>query len=98
MSAESDKQNQNANPPTPKMLAWAQTVAERFGVDLPQDAHASFESCKAFLDEHKPVPPSQKQVEYAQRIAQSLGIELEEETLADYMLTSQWLDQNAKRT
>lgn len=81
------------NPPTEKMLALAEKIAERLGQKLSKDVRASFDACKEFLDSNK-LGPSPKAVEFAKSIAQKKGLELDDATLADAKALSAWIDAN----
>jgi DNA topoisomerase III len=69
----------DARPPTPAMIAFAMSLAERKGVPLPRGCKSSLARCRAFLDAHAgpraetPAatgagrPPSEAMVRYARR-------------------------------
>jgi len=84
------------NPPTEKMLGYAERIANAFGTELPSDASLDFEACKTFIDQYadKPFPPSQKQLAFAEKIAEQNGLEIDEETRSEAKLLSAWIDDN----
>lgn len=55
----------DAIPPTEKMLAFAESVAAKEGLTLPEDASSSFQVCRDFLNEHAHVINNDKFVELA---------------------------------
>jgi DNA topoisomerase-3 len=91
-----------AAPPSPKMLKYAEMIADRKGVKLPAKARRDASICRSFLDEHAPkadeqgkrgaLPPSQKQKDLARRIAQTKGVELDPAILEDGARLKKWLD------
>ncbi|UEM04574.1 DNA topoisomerase III [Skermanella rosea] len=47
----------SGNPPTEKMLAFANSLATRKGVPLPPEVSTDFDACRKFLDAHAKVSP-----------------------------------------
>ncbi|MEO1610731.1 MAG: hypothetical protein AAFR90_15710, partial [Pseudomonadota bacterium] len=42
----------HTKPPTDKMIAFAQSLAQRKQAELPSDYDRNFEVCRRFLDQH----------------------------------------------
>ncbi|WP_031570529.1 hypothetical protein [Acidithiobacillus thiooxidans] len=91
----SEESSHRRNVPTEKMLQFAERLAARKSLPLPPDVRESFDSCKAFLDEHgSELPPSTKAVNWANDIALKKKIPLSAEVLADARKLSEWIDAN----
>jgi hypothetical protein len=80
--------------PTDKMLAFAEKLATKKGVEMPDAVREDFDACRAFIDAHN--APSEKQLAFAEKIAEEQGVELPEETRKDAGKLSQWIDANKK--
>lgn len=85
-----------AGKPTQKMLEFAQKIAAKLGINLPEEAEKDFDVCRAFIDENKEAAnrPSEKQLAFAHKIAERKGVEIPEEVLADSRALSKWIDEN----
>jgi len=98
---ESDKMTDTNEPkraskPTDKMLEFAKSIAKKVGVRLPEEVMGDFDTCRAFIDEHKDVAmrPSDKQLNFANSIASSKGLTVPPEVLANGRELSKWIDEH----
>lgn len=77
--------------PTDKMLAFAERIATRKNLELPQGAREDFDACRAFIDEH--IRPTDKQVGLARALAKEQGVDIPDEALRDGYKLSRWIDE-----
>ncbi|WP_010685789.1 hypothetical protein [Methylobacterium mesophilicum] len=99
-------------PPTPAMVSFAASLAERKGVKLPRGCKSSISVCRAFLDTHAEprVPqerdadqsrdrgtPSAAMLKYAHNLAQQRGITCPPEAETDFDACRRFLDAHAAR-
>ncbi|WP_111473397.1 type IA DNA topoisomerase [Methylobacterium sp. XJLW] len=99
-------------PPTPAMVSFAASLAERKGVKLPRGCKSSISVCRAFLDTHAGprVPqegdadqsrdrgtPSAAMLKYAHNLAQQRGITCPPEAETDFDACWRFLDAHAAR-
>jgi DNA topoisomerase III len=96
-----------ANPPTPAMKRFADTLARQKGIKPPPGYKTSISICSAFLKEHAPKraegeasekldskPVSSSQMFYAKKIAQEKGVVIPEQAKANSAAMSAWIDSN----
>lgn len=90
------KESFMASAPTPKMLDFAQKIAARLNLELPDEVPGDFEACRAFIDANRDAAnrPSDKQVSYAQSIAKSKGLSVPADALTDSRRMSAWIDEH----
>lgn len=95
-SRMSDSDSGRSNPPTQKMLEFAQSIAKRLGIDLPPEVATSYDGCRSFLDAHSAaaVAPSEKQLKFAGNIAERKNLTIPAETLKNGKELSKWIDEN----
>ncbi|MCJ2071260.1 DNA topoisomerase [Methylobacterium sp. J-030] len=99
-------------PPTPAMLSFAVSMAERKGVTLPRSCKCSISVCRAFLDTHvgPRTPregnagqsgdrrtPSAAMLGYARSLAEQRGIPCPSECETDFDACRRFLDAHAAR-
>ncbi|MCJ2126959.1 type IA DNA topoisomerase [Methylobacterium sp. J-077] len=100
-------------PPTPAMLSFAVSLAERKGVKLPRGCKSSVSVCRAFLDSHSGPraprqdaeghsgtdrPPSAAMLRYAQSLAEEQGIACPPEATTSFEACRRFLDAHASQT
>ena len=94
-----------AAPATEKQIAYAATIAQRHGTELPEGITADRAALSKWIDAHKtPAPqgrfssyPSSKQVAFAERIAKLKRASVPPECFRDRALMSRWIDSNKPR-
>ncbi|MBU2764753.1 relaxase domain-containing protein [Acidithiobacillus ferrivorans] len=87
LSEETIQDMMQSIPPTEKMLEYAESVAERRGVELPEDAQASFQACRDFLNEYSPSSIDSDFTELAgaaREAARQMAISHAKDTTLDY--------------
>ncbi|MHC2106584.1 type IA DNA topoisomerase [Methylobacterium sp. CM6246] len=99
-------------PPTPAMVSFAVSLAERKGVKLPRGCKSSISVCRAFLDTHggPRAPqegdagqtgdrriPSAAMLKYARSLAEQRGIPCPSEAETDFDACRRFLDAHAAR-
>ena len=87
LSEETVQDMMQSIPPTEKMLEYAESVAERRGVELPDDAQVSFQACRDFLNEHSDHAISSDFTELAgaaREAARQMAISHAKDTTLDY--------------
>ena len=99
-------------PPTPAMVSFAVSLAERKGVKLPRGCKSSISTCRAFLDTHagQRAPqegdgdqstdrrvPSAAMLKYARSLAEQRGIPCPSEAETDFDACRRFLDAHAAR-
>ncbi|MCJ2109008.1 DNA topoisomerase [Methylobacterium sp. E-041] len=99
--------------PTPAMVAFAVSLAERKGVRLPRGCKSSSSVCRTFLDTHagvrapqaeqgsglgQPRPPSDAMVRYARSLAEQQGITCPPEVETNFDACRHFLDARAAET
>lgn len=93
----------SANPPTPKMLAYATVLAAKAGTQLPALARTSYRACQGFIEQMKmqsnsaPAAndaPTERQLSYARSIALRKKLTLPESVLANRQQMSEWISAN----
>lgn len=83
--------------PRPGRLDFAQKIADRLGVDLPDQASLDWRACADFIDKNKHVlddPPTQPQVAYAMKIAEHLNVELPPEAPASWRICKEFIEKH----
>jgi len=84
--------------PSEKQLAFAEQVAERAGVQLPEAARASARELSAWIDATlktaPPRPPSDKQIAFAEKLAEEAGLDLPAAVRADGRACSIFIDKH----
>jgi len=90
------KMSDSNNPPTDKMLSYAERLANTFNVEISDEVKGSFEKCREFIDKHasKPFPPSEKALNFANTIAERKGVEVPNDAKADAKKLSAWIDEH----
>jgi hypothetical protein len=83
-----------SNPPTVKMLAFAEKIAERLNQPLPAAVRLSFDECKAYLDVNGSLPPTEKALAFARLIANKAKVCLTEEALTSGKALSAWINEH----
>lgn len=85
-----------ANKPSDKMLEFAKNIANKVGVQVPDEVMVDWDACKAFIDSHKDVAmrPSDKQLNFANSIASNRGLTIPAEVLANGRELSKWIDEH----
>lgn len=85
-----------ASKPTDKMLEFAKSIAKKVGVRVSDEMMTDFDTCRAFIDEHKDVAmrPSDKQLNFANSIASSKGLTIPPELIANGRELSKWIDEH----
>ena len=94
-----------AQPATEKQIAYATTLAQRHGTQLPKDITQDRAALSRWIDQHKaPVRqgrfagyPSSRQVAFAERIARLKRNPVPPECFRDRALMSRWIDSNKPR-
>lgn len=89
-------------PATGKQILFAQQIAKRSNIDLPDDALVDRQRISHWIDTHKsavPVTrfsnyPSSKQVGFAERIARIKRRDIPHECFRDRGMMSKWIDSN----
>lgn len=82
-----------SKPPSEKQLAYAQTLALRLKVQLPDMAATDSYECSSFIDSMlSRVPPTDKQKAYALSLAQQQGLMLEDSELESAAGCSEAID------
>lgn len=91
------------NKPTDKMVSFAESIAKRLEIPVPDEARESFDACKAFIDTNKDAPgkdgstglaPTEKQLSFANNIAAKRGLTIPGEVRANRRELSAWIDAN----
>jgi len=84
--------------PSEKQLAFAQSVAERAGVALPDTVRGSARDLSAWIDatlkKAPPRPPSEKQIAFAEKLAEEAGVDLPAAVRSDATACSAFIDKN----
>ena len=93
------EQSTRNNSPTEKMLALANSIASRKGIELPPEAATTFDGCRSFLDEHASQSgtlraPSEKALTFAEAIAKRKNLKIPANAKADSKALSSWIDSN----
>jgi len=89
-------------PATEKQILFAQQIAKRSNIDLPDEALVDRHQISRWIDAHKtavPVSrfsdyPSSKQVAFAERIARIKRRDVPQECFRDRTMMSSWIDSN----
>ena len=89
-------------PATEKQILFAQQIAKRSNIDLPDDALTDRQQISLWIDTHKSVVPvtrfsnypSSKQVGFAERIARIKRRDIPHECFRDRGMLSKWIDSN----
>jgi len=85
-------------PPSERQIAMAESLAERTGSDIPEEAMTSSKELSAWIDKAMkkapPRPPSEKQLALAERLAEERGIELTEKMTKDMKACSAFIDEH----
>jgi hypothetical protein len=87
LSAETVQDMMQSIPPTEKMLEYAESVAERKGVELPEDAQSSFQVCRDFLNEYSDTTIKSdfsELADAAREAARQMAISHAKDTTLDY--------------
>lgn len=87
LSGETVQDMMQSIPPTEKMLEYAESVAERHGIELPEDAEHSFQACRDFLNEHSETTINSDFAELAgaaREAARQMAISHAKDTTLDY--------------
>ena len=98
-------------PPTPAMVAFAVSLAERKGVRLPRGCRSSSSVCRSFLDTHAgprkpehesergaPRTPSEAMVRYARSLAEQQGVACPPEVETNFEVCRHFLDAHVPET
>ncbi len=87
-------------PPTPAMVTYARSLAQRHGLVLSSSTLESFDLTSAFITQAKALPvaaapdgPTSRQLEYARHVSAKTGRSIPEEALKSRRLLSGWLSQ-----
>lgn len=93
---KSTMQDSAVRKPTDKMIEFARSIAARMGAALPEEALASFDACREFIDNNKAavMGPTDKQLSFANTIAQRKGISIPADVARDGRALSKWIDEN----
>lgn len=89
-------------PATEKQILFAQRIASRSNIDLPDDVLIDRQRISHWIDSHKSTPPkskfsnypSAKQVTFAERIARIKRRNVPHECFRDRRMMSKWIDSN----
>jgi DNA topoisomerase III len=83
--------------PSDKQIAFAKTIAERIGSEVPKEAMAGSRELSAWIDEAQklapPRPPSEKQLAFAERLAEEKGKEIPDAVKRDMRACSSFIDE-----
>lgn len=87
---------------TEKQKLFAQQIASRTNIDLPDDVLIDRQRISLWIDTHKSAPPvskfsnypSSKQVLFAERIARVKRRNVPQECFRDRRMMSKWIDSN----
>ena len=83
-------------PPTERQLSFAEGIAEKIGMDLPDDVKADRRLLSKWIDWNKGVmPPSEAQVSAAKKMAErhfGEGSAIPDETMESASMLSEWMD------
>lgn len=82
--------------PTPKMLEFARSIAQRASKRLTKEIEEDFDKCREFIDSNKDAAsrPSDKQLKFAELIAERKGTAIPEDVKANGKKLSAWIDEN----
>ena len=89
-------------PATEKQILFAQQIAKRSNIDLPDEALIDRQRISRWIDSHKSAAPiskfsnypSSKQVAFAERIACIKRRDVPQECFRDRGMMSKWIDSN----
>lgn len=89
-------------PATEKQIQFAQQIAKRSNIELPDDALTDRQRISRWIDTHKSAMPdtrfsnypSSKQVGFAERIARIKRRDIPHECFRDRGMMSKWIDSN----
>lgn len=88
-------------PPSAKQIELAQSLAERTGLDIPEEATKSAKAMSDWIDaamkKAPPKPPSPKQLELADRLSEGAGMEIPESARQSAAELSAWIDKAMKK-
>lgn len=76
--------------PNEKVIAAANRVAERLGINIPEGVSKSFDACRGFLDAN-PLPPSERQLAFARALSEEHGEKIPKECLGDPRKLRGWI-------
>jgi len=82
--------------PSEKQLAYAKSLAEDNGVDIPDEIYDSRASCSDFIEQQlaaRGSRPSQRQIEFAASLAQAMGMNMPERARTDRSYCSEFIDE-----
>jgi len=87
-------------PPSEKQLAFARSLAERTGKEVPEEAVTDAKALSAWIDKAQkgapPRPPSDKQLAFARKLAEEKDVKLPEPVLTDMNACSKFIDKMMK--
>ncbi|KAL3920028.1 MAG: hypothetical protein SGPRY_005409 [Prymnesium sp.] len=88
-----NRQTKPETPPTDKQLGYAQMLAERANLELPEEALRYSHACSNFIDEARAViPPTQKQIHLANKLAKEKNIILPEAAIESTAAASTFIN------
>lgn len=78
--------------PTEKQLKFAHSLAEKYGVEIPEEALQSRKDLSKWIDSQmQSIPPTEKQTAFMERLAEERGIEPPEEAYLSKARCSEWI-------
>ena len=81
-------------PPSEKQVRFAQSLSEKYGLEIPEDALGNGRELSKWIDEQMAaIPPSEKQIEFMENLARRYNLDPPEEAYSSKKKCSEWLDQ-----
>ena len=81
--------------PSPKQLDYAAKLAQRAGIEMPDDAYTHRSACTSFIDNAlSMISPSAAQERFATSLAEARGVPLPPDVLTSAKAVSEYIDRN----
>ena len=92
----STEKTMSDNKPSEKQLEFAQKIAQKLGIDVPESAVNDRAACSSFIEANREAAlrPSAKQISFAENIAKNKGLVVPPDALKDGRELSKWIDEN----
>lgn len=102
----------SSNPPTEKMIGFAESISKSTGIKLPSDYKKNFDACKQFINDNSSKvpassgggaggstnPPTDKMIGFAESISKSSGVSLPADYKTSFEVCKQFINDNANKT
>jgi DNA topoisomerase-3 len=95
-NSSTEKNMSDNNAPSNKQLEFASKIAQKLGIDLPEDVLQDRKACSAFIEANQEAAlrPSAKQIAFAENIAKNKGLTVPPAAMKDGRELSKWIDEN----